>query len=69
MENDTRNAPIFEDIFQFISKTKGLGENLTIPRDATDNFPSEIINESGIVTFCFQYRSEIVWQNARRRQW
>ena len=47
MENDTRNAPIFEDIIKFISKTKGLGENLTIPRDATDIFPSEIINNSG----------------------
>ena len=53
MENDTRNAPIFEDIFQFISKTKGLGENLTIPRDATDIFPSEIINKSGISRFVF----------------
>ena len=24
-EKDTQNTPIFEDIFQFISKTKGLG--------------------------------------------
>ena len=53
MENDTRNAPIFEDIFQFISKTKGLGENLTIPRHATDIFPSEIINNSGKLHFVF----------------
>ena len=53
MENDTRNAPFFEDIFQFISKTKGLGENLKIPRDATDIFPSEIINKSGKSRFVF----------------
>ena len=45
--------PFFEDIFQFISKTKGLGENLTIPRDATDIFPPEIINESGKSRFVF----------------
>ena len=51
MENDTRNAPIFEDIFQLISKTKGLGENLTIPRDAADIFPSESINKSRISRF------------------
>ena len=48
MKNDTRNAPIFEDIFQFISKTKSLGENLTIPRDAADNFPSESVDEGGM---------------------
>ena len=53
MENDTRNAPIFNDIFQFIFKTKDLGENLTIPRDATDIFPSEIINEGGKSRFVF----------------
>ena len=41
MEKNTRNAPIFADIFQFISKTKGLGENLTTPRYAADIFPSE----------------------------
>ena len=53
MENDTRNTPIFEDIFQFISKPKGLGENLTIPRDATDIFPSETIFKSGKSRFVF----------------
>ena len=45
--------PFFEDIFQFISKTKGLGENLTIPRDAADIFPSEVINKSGKSGFVF----------------
>ena len=53
MENDARNVPIFEDIFEFISKTKSLGENLTIPRDATDIFPAKIINKSGISRFVF----------------
>ena len=53
MENDTRNASIFEDIIQFISKTKGLGESLTIPRDATDIFPSESINKRGVSRFVF----------------
>ena len=53
MGNDTRNAPIFEDIFQFFSKTKGLGENLTIPRDAIDIFPSEITNKSSKSRFVF----------------
>ena len=33
---DTRNAPIFADIFLYISKTKDLEENLTTPRDAAD---------------------------------
>ena len=53
MGNDTRNSLIFEDIFYFISKIKGLGENLTIPRDATDIFSSEIINEGGKSHFVF----------------
>ena len=52
-EKDTRNAPIFADVFQFISKTKSLGENLTIPRDAADNFPSESVNRSGMYRFVF----------------
>ena len=45
--------PIFADIFQFITKTKGPGENLTTPRDAADIFPSESINRSGESRFVF----------------
>ena len=52
-EKNTRNAPLFADIFKFISKTKGLGENLTTPRDAADIFPSESINRSGKSRFVF----------------
>ena len=52
-EKNTRNAPIFAGIFQFISKTKGLGENSTSPRDAADIFPSESINRSGKSSFVF----------------
>ena len=40
-------------MFQFISKTKGLGENLTIPRDAADSFPSESVYKSGMSRFVF----------------
>ena len=43
----------FADIFLYISKTKGLGENLTTPRDAADIFPSEIINRSDKTLFVF----------------
>ena len=36
MWKDTRNALISAGIFQFISRTKGLGEKLTTPRDTAD---------------------------------
>ena len=54
MEDDTRNASIFADIFQFISKTKGLGENLATPRDAADIFPPETIGRSGKSPFVYK---------------
>ena len=46
-------TPEMPPFLKISSKTKGLGENLTIPRDATDIFPSEIINESGKSRFVF----------------
>ena len=41
------------DIFVIISKTKGLSENLTAPRDATDIFPPETVSRSGKTPFVY----------------
>ena len=52
-KKNSRNTHNFADIFHFISKTKGLGENLTTPRDAADIFPSESIHRSSKPRFVF----------------
>ena len=52
----------------YISKTKGLGENLTTPRDAADISPRKSSTEV-VRRVLISYRSEKDWQNVRRRQW
>ena len=51
MKKGTRNALIFADIFLYISKTKGVQENLTTPRDAVDIFPPKTISRIGKTLF------------------
>ena len=43
----------FLHMFLYISKTKGLRENLTTPRDAAGIFPPETTSRSGKIPFVF----------------
>lgn len=62
-----KNSVDIPYVFQFISKTKSVKENLTIACNAADIYVKESIEKSWKIVICFQYKSEKLWQNTQQR--